>query len=225
MWREIDPVAGGMLTLQVRNHLRNIYQKNKELFDNPKTYISHFGPVGKSGGLILNQFIRCYPSKLIKLIPSTTIFELTDDCNIIFLDDFIGSGIQAIEYIRTINGLINASTKPYLFTVAATEDGLNRIRLFNSRFQVQTSLLLDNKQLYLLDPESNVLDESEKRHIISLNTKLGVTEKNNFHLGIPFSFYYSTPDNSLGILWNDGTKYKDSNNNEREWYGLIPREY
>jgi hypothetical protein len=227
-WNTINKILSNMLILdgmQVRNHIRKIYNDNKVLFEDPKTYISYFGPIGKSSGLILNQFLRCFPSKYYKLIPSTTIEELTDSCNVIFLDDFIGTGNQAVEYIKVINGSLNPSVKAFLFTIVATEEGLKKVRLYNSKFVINTSILLEDKKFFLLNPESSILDDSEKSLIKDLNSRLGITDKNEYHLGIPFSFYYSTPDNSLGILWNDKIKYRDRKNIEQEWYGLTPREY
>jgi hypothetical protein len=141
------------------------------------------------------------------------------------LDDFIGSGQQAIDNIKVINRTLKNGVKAFLFTIAATEKGLNKVRLYRSKFTINTSILLDNKSFYLLDPESNILNEIEKTTLKELNTKLGFSETNEYHMGMPFSFFYSTPDNSLGLLWSDKTLYNDSNNVQRQWYGLTPREY
>jgi hypothetical protein len=75
-WVIIEKILANLIIidgLQVRNHIRSIYELNKELFENPKTYISQFGPMGKSSGLILNQFLRCYPTKYYQLKPPTEI--------------------------------------------------------------------------------------------------------------------------------------------------------
>jgi hypothetical protein len=227
-WRTIDKILSNLKIidgLEVRNHIRHIYEANQELFDNPKTYICQFGPLGKSSGIILNQFLRCYPSKYYKLKPITEIQELTEDYNIIFLDDFIGSGQQAIDYIKVISRSLNPSVKAYLFTIAATENGLKKVKLYNSKFSIYTSILLDNKNFFLLHEESNILNSVEKKTLKDVNRRLGFRENNEYQLGIPFSFFYSTPDNSMGLLWADKLKYNDSKNIQREWYGLTPREY
>lgn len=211
--------------LELRNHIRSIYESNRELFDNPKTYISQFGPMGKSSGLVLNQFLRCYPGKYYKLKPITEIQELEQDYNVVFLDDFIGSGQQAIDYIKVINASLNPSVKAYLFTIAATEKGLKKVRLYNSKFSVETCILLDNKNFFLLHEDSDILTSDEKENLKDINRRIGFKDNNEYQLGIPFSFFYSTPDNSLGLLWADRIQYKDKNNNQKEWYGLTPREY
>jgi hypothetical protein len=211
--------------LEIRNHIRNIYLENQQLFDDPKTYISQFGPLGKSSGIILNQFLRCYPSKFYKMLPAKDIHTLTEGSNIIFLDDFIGSGQQAIEYIRVIDRTLNGGVKGHLFTIAATEKGLNRVRRFNSRFSIETCILLNNQNSFLLNSESTVFSRQEKDILIELNQKLGFNENNEYQLGIPLSFFYSTPDNSLGLLWEDNKNYTASDNVQKTWYGLTPRHY
>jgi len=210
--------------LELRNHLRSIYIENKELFDSYETYITHFGPVGKSGALILNQFLRCYPGKQRMIIPSSDINKLPDNSSIIFLDDFIGTGKQGLDYIKNISYTLNSSIKPYLFTICGTAEGIKFINDFGSNFQIKSQVILSKERFHLLDPDNKILLEKEKKQIRELNRKLGVDEKSKYHLGLPFAFFYSTPDNSLAILWNDNNSY-DAQNASKKWYGLIPREY
>jgi len=210
--------------LELRNELRAIYFQNKELFDDRNTYVTHFGPIGKSGALIVNQFLRCFPSKERMVIPNSEINKLAENSSIIFLDDFIGTGNQGLEYVKKISYSLNSSIKPFLFTICGTEDGIRKIDNFGSNFKVKSQILLRKDEYYLLDKSNKILLDEEKAQIRTLNFYLGITESNEYHLGLPFAFYYSTPDNSLGILWNDNTEYK-MNNTNRKWYGLVPREY
>lgn len=227
-WSTIEKILKELIIvdgLELRNCIRKLYENNKDLIENPNTFISHFGPVGKSGALILNQFLRCYPGKSWKIIPATKLQELGEDSSVIFLDDFIGTGQQAITYIKEIGYTLNSSTKPYLFTICATEMGIKKIERNNSNFKIESSIILNEKEFSLLDDQSQILSNDEKIKIKKLNAKLGILDNSNFHLGLPFAFYYSAPDNALGILWNDNTKYIDDKKNDKKWYALIPREY
>jgi hypothetical protein len=85
-------------------------------------------------------------------------------------------------------------------------------------------VILSKEKDHLLDPINKVLEEKEKTKIRELNHLIGIVDKNKYHLGLPFAFYYSAPDNALGILWSDNTKYVNEKI-EKKWYGLIPREY
>ena len=210
--------------LELRTHLRSIYLQNQKLFDDQNTYLTHFGPIGKSGALIINQFLRCYPAKHRMIIPNSEISKLPNDASIIFLDDFIGTGKQGLDYVKNISSSLNSSIKPYLFTICGTNDGINYINSYGSKFKVKAQIVLTKEQYYLLDPSNKILQDEEKIQIKKLHKLIGIDEKNNYHLGLPFAFYYSAPDNSLGILWSDNTDYK-VNNVDKKWYGLIPREY
>ncbi len=210
--------------VELRNRLRKLYDENKDLFDDPKTYISHFGPIGKSGGFILNQFSHCFPGKTTQIIDSTEVSKLTDNSNIIFLDDFIGTGEQGVEFIKVLGYSLNSSTKPYLFSICGTQKGIKKIDDYNSKFILKTSLVFDNPDDFLLANNSQTLTKKEKKTILNLHNLIGLRENNKYHLGLPLAFFYSTPDNSLGILWNDKNPY-DLNGVGKEWYGLIPRNY
>lgn len=226
-WQTVSKILNSIKILdglELRNHLRSIYNQNKDLFEDPNTYITHFGPIGKSGALIINQFMRCYPGKQRMVIASSEISRLPEGASIIFLDDFIGTGKQGLDYVKNISSSLNSSIKPYLFTVCGTTDGIEYINNYGSRFKINSQLLLDKDQYYLLDPSNSILDEAEKKEIKDLNKLIGIDDRSKYHLGIAFAFYYSAPDNALGILWNDKTPYRKENA-ERNWYGLIPREY
>lgn len=210
--------------LELRGHLRDIYIQNKELFDSMDTYVTHFGPIGKSGALILNQFLRCFPAKNKMILSNSDLNKLPDNASIIFLDDFIGTGNQGLEYVKNISYVLNASIKPYLFTIYGTSLGIETINEYGSRFKIKSQVILDKEKYYLLDSDNNVLLDKEKEEIRKLNTIFGIDDKSKYHLGLPFAFFYSTPDNSLGILWNNNQNYGASSGN-KILNGLIPREY
>lgn len=228
-WKTISKILDSIKILdglELRNHIKSIYNTNKELFDDPDTYVTHFGPIGKSGAFIVNQFLRCFPSKGRMIIANSNseLSKLPAGSSIIFLDDFIGTGKQGLDYVRQVSPSLNSSIKPYLFTICGTQEGIDLINRFGSNFVISAQLLLSKEKDYLLHPSNNTLEDKEKQAIKNLNNLIGIDNKNKYHLGLPFAFYYSAPDNSLGILWSDNNKYKN-NDIEKKWYGLIPREY
>jgi len=210
--------------LELRKHIRAIYSENIELFENPNTYVTHFGPVEKSGTIILNQFSRCFKSMNNKIIAISKLNELPPDASIIFLDDFIGTGQQGLGYIKNISQILNSNIQPYLFTICGTQDGLDFINNFRSNFVIKSQIILSKENDHLLDPINKVLEEHEKKKIRELNQLIGLGHKNKYQLGLPFAFYYSAPDNALGILWGDGFEYLNEGIGKK-WYGLIPRDY
>ena len=54
--------------LQLRNYIRNYIKKHEQLFNDDNSFITHFGPAGKSGSIILNQFRHSAPDLSDKII-------------------------------------------------------------------------------------------------------------------------------------------------------------
>jgi hypothetical protein len=209
--------------LDLRNGLRKFVEDNRALIDDGKTYITHFGPIEKSGSFILNQFMHCYPGLQKKIIKSHELGKLDQDSNIIFLDDFIGTGTQAVDYIKPILWTIGSSVKPYLFTLCGTESGLEKISDHQSKFSVQTGLVLKRKDYFLLDKSCKKFSDKQKKKVEKINSQLNCS--NDLNLNLPFAFYYTIPDNSLPLLWLDGDRYRNEYGQETIWYGLTPRNF
>lgn len=209
--------------LELRNSLRTFVANHQELISNPNTFITNFGPTEKSGTFILNQFTHCFPLLYYKVYDNKELHKLPQDSNIIFLDDFIGTGDQALRYIRPITNAIGNSVKPFLFTLCSTNSGLNKIEQAKTKFTVFSALILNKEEYFLLDDNCNKLTFNQKKKLTKINTLLG--DNSEFNLNIPFAFYYTIPDNSLPLLWLDGAKYINDQGFEKEWYGLTPRSY
>lgn len=211
--------------LQLRNYIRNYIKKHEQLFNDDNSFITHFGPAGKSGSIILNQFRHSAPDLSDKIISHDKLNQLPQDANIIFLDDFIGTGTQATDYITSLVYRLNNSIKPYLFTVCSTYSGIFRIQQARSKFTVFSSLILNEQDYFLLDDTCSKFDLKQKEGVEKINSNLRQLGDSFFNQNIPFAFYYSIPDNALPLLWKDKFKYNDDNGVEQEWYGLIPRDY
>lgn len=211
--------------LELRHRLRDFVETHKDLFHDKNTFFTHFGPAGKSGSVILNQFRHSMPSAHSRIINNDKLNQLPDNSNIIFLDDFIGTGEQASGYIYPVTMTINTSVRPFLFTLCATDIGLLKIQEQRSKFRVFSSIILEERNHFLLEDICNKLDENQKSYIRNINNKILYPGDHEYNLNIPFGFYYSIPDNALPLLWKDNVEYSDDNGNRKNWFGLTPRNY
>ena len=151
--------------------------------------------------------------------------KLPENANIIFLDDFIGTGTQALDYIYPLTYSLNNSVRPYLFTICSTNSGMFRIQEAKSKFSIYSSYILNERDYFLLDDSCDKFNRKQKDTIRKINYAMRELGDNFINLNIPFAFYYSIPDNSLPILWKDGIEYEMENGQKKNWYGLIPRDY
>ena len=211
--------------LELRQHLRKFVSTHSTLFINDNTFITHFGPAGKSGSIILNQFRHCLPEASERIIGNDKINQLPENANIIFLDDFIGTGTQALDYIYPLTYSMNDSIKPYLFTLCSTYSGLYKIQEARSKFSVFSSYVLNEKDYFLLDQSCSKLNKKQKEDMVRINNLIMERGDEFFNLNIPFAFYYSIPDNSLPMLWKDAIEYESTDGETKQWYGLTPRHY
>mgnify|MGYP001290618616 CR=1 FL=1 len=227
-WKIVKIILDNLLImdgLELRQHLRNFVASHSELFINDNTFITHFGPAGKSGSIILNQFRHCLPEASNRIIGNDKINQLPENANIIFLDDFIGTGTQALDYIYPLTYTMNDSIKPYLFTLCSTYSGLFKIQEARSKFSVFSSYVLNEKDYFLLDKSCNKFNKNQKEVIDKLNNSIMDRGDEFFNLNIPFAFYYSIPDNAMPMLWKDDIEYETENGQLKKWYGLTPRHY
>lgn len=210
--------------LQLRNHIRSFVEKNNALFNAQNTYFTHFGPIGKSGGIVLNQFLHCFKDFKDRVI-GTDQYSTLSHANLIFFDDIIGTGVQASDYITSLAQILNSSVKPYLYTICSTDIGVDMINNQNTSFRLYSAIRLCKKDYFLLDEECTILTIEQKNKISKINSILLNKGEEVFNLNLPIAFYYSIPDNALPLLWKDGYEYSDDNNQTKKWYGLIPRDY
>lgn len=227
-WRIVKVILDNLIILdglELRQRLRAFVQNYNSLFTNENTFITHFGPAGKSGSIILNQFRHCVPDAHDRIIGNDKINKLPENANIIFLDDFIGTGTQALDYIYPLTYSLNDSVKPYLFSLCSTNSGLFKIQEARSKFSVYSSYVLNEKDFFLLDDSCKKLNAKQKESVSKINNAIMDRGDEFFNLNIPFAFYYSIPDNSLPLLWKDGVEYENECGQKKNWYGLTPRHY
>ena len=70
------------------------------------------------------------------------------------------------------------------------------------------------------DDRNPSFTSDERADLVALNERLG---QNFFVMGLSVAFYYSSPDNTMPLIWRDGREYKDAAGRENSWFALLPR--
>jgi hypothetical protein len=203
--------------IEIRDAYRQLVEIHKELFYADNTFIIPFGKTGKSGDKLLYEFRRAIPDLENKIIEKYEIVN-KNNSNLIFLDDIIGTGYQAATYITgSIQQLQTSTNINYLLTICSTPQGIYEVQ--QTGFRVITHNLLEESLNYYLGEICNIFNMEEKQLINKLNYQL-ISPNHRYHLGLLLSFHYSTPDNTMPIIW----KNQDEPNG-RKWTALLPRDF
>lgn len=184
-----------------------------------------------SGNLI------CRRARQVLGIPEERFFKKEDalmrlyggqNKNIIFLDDFIGSGLQFTDtwtaphidrgtpYAYS-NICSQNDIQAYYVTLIATEYGVNEIYKTCKNIEIVAANTL-GKQYNALHENSIIWPENLKKgaaeFLKTSSERAGITKYQGFHdLGLTVAFHHSVPDATLPIFyWN-----------ENGWHPLIER--
>lgn len=209
----------------IRSTIHDIVSRNEELFNRPNLFITSFGSEGKSGSKIAYEFRH---TKLInekKFINAWDLTRLPESSTVIFVEDLIGTGTQSTEYILDkLNLLLNPSSEPFLLTICATPEGIEKVRS-ETNFQVINGIELVENEYQYLSQSCNYFNSKEKDKLIKLNSSLKTVGRRDFDKGLLVTFHYSPPNNSMPILWKHNFPYKNLRGEEKNWLALLPREY
>jgi hypothetical protein len=210
----------------IRDLLRNTVQKHRKLLDSDNTRICKFGPIGKSGDILIYEFSHTFRQYRGKIIESWEIPNLSPNSNIVFLDDLIGTGQQSETYItEKLYLLLNPSHKAYLLCICATPQGIERIKK-NTCFKPIATFILEEKSHQHFSNKCNIFTEEEKTYLRHISQKLQNPERSYYiKLGLLLAFYFTVPNNTLPIIWKDNAPYEDDSGNQRRWRALLPRDY
>ncbi|AKB83547.1 hypothetical protein MSBR3_2969 [Methanosarcina barkeri 3] len=215
-----------------------INEKNKD--DNLKTILNFVSDPDKTvisdiKGLVKSSVNLFYGlNKFSKISVENIILskdlEPNDDRDIVFIDDFIGSGNQATKYIKQLKreGKIDKQ-KLYLFAIVGLSEGIKRLEEEKLFSEVKVVHKIEHKAFdnsYIFSTS----DAGKAKDVISNIGKQLTDEK--MSLGYDNSqalvfFHNSSPNNSLPIFWAEG-KCKilegiDKESSEITWNPLFPR--
>lgn len=205
---------------RIRELIRVAVEKRSDVFAPGQFFITSFGPLGKSGGVVFYDFFHATRISRETIEP-WQIAGLPANSRIIFVDDLIGTGTQSLDYIQTrLSPMLSASHRPCIFSICATPDGIRHIR-DNSVFDVLCALELDGKDFNHYHQDNCVFNPREKDNFRSLNQRLG---QNAFDLGLLVAFHHSTPNNTMPFVWKDGFRY-EKDGQRKSWFALLPRSF
>lgn len=199
----------------------------KKIFDNDLSDIL-FYPLGESpassGGNLLYSYRKDLglPESSFPYFPFKDI-DLSGKKAIVFFDDIIGSGNQAVRFAK--NHLQNIKIDKYYVALMAFEKGLENVRN-NGFFKKVIVHEIISEELMAFSPGSQVFSDAGTRERIKrLCEKYGKLLYPKHPLGYDDSqalivFPHNTPNNTLPIIWA-------SDKNEKEpgyiWYPVWER--
>ncbi len=204
---------------RIRGLIKAGVKSNPDIFLAENCFISRFGEAGKSGEVIFYEF--CHAAEGLKRIDDPwRAASLPPGSRIVFVDDLIGTGTQSLDFIKTrLSSTLQSSHRPCLFSVCGTPRGIKAVR-DHSTFEVVCALELEESAFNYYDGSNKVFSPEEKQQIQELNERLG---QNFFVMGLLVAFFYSTPDNTMPFIWNDGVKFQDGHGRNQSWFALLPR--
>jgi len=179
------------------------------------------GYVAKSGGIVAYFYKKNNNIKQDRIISLKDLENAVSDksMNIVFLDDFIGSGHQAASLWNVVEPLCkNKYSKPVIFaSLVGYEKGINYLNKY-SEFKVINSEVLPSSLSPLSEDSVIFENEEDRQKSISILRRYGESLFPDHPFGyaqcaLLVGFFYSTPTNTLPIFW----AYKSN------WKPLLPR--
>lgn len=225
-WRLLKKILENLTVYSaanIREILKNQYEQNKSLFEDPNTYFTSFGEEGKSGSIIIYQLRHAIPSLGERIVDSWEIVGLKSGSRIVFVDDLIGTGEQSTKYInKKLNLLLKPSFECYLLALCGTVEGANKVET-NTNFRVICGIVLEEHNREYLCEKCRIFSANEKEMIQSQNVLISSgTEK--YNKGLLLAFSHSVPNNTMPIIWKDGYEYEQEGT-VKKWCALLPRRF
>lgn len=178
----------------------------KSIFGEDFSKVCFFG-LGNSGGDSGNQFLYTLKQNLhLKSINFPKDYRhLHPSINcIVFVDDMIGSGNQAIQFYK--ESLKEIKEEMYYYSLIGFEGGIKNLKM-NTRFKDVFTTKIYTESQRAFSPESEIFYSSEIRKQIEIMAKsYGALLYPKGTLGYDDSqalvvFSHNTPNNTLPIIW------------------------
>lgn len=177
----------------------------------------------KSGPYILRLIQRRFRIADRNLIWPAQVSDLNEkkQQNLIFVDDFSGTGKQFIKFIQTSNleklPETHPNTNVFLFCLTIHENAILQINKEYPWIKILFAEKLDNSHHFINGNHykrlSKIIDLSEIPNLYenvyqrtghsSPNMKWGFGD-----LGLCYSFFHATPNNSIPLLWYESETWK-----------------
>ncbi len=204
-------------------NLKQLYEKIlKEIHSVNNTIFVPVGYVVKSGSVVAYFFKKINKLRENHFLPYSELNEksLKNVTNLVFIDDFIGSGQQCLNvHQNLIEKLNQIGIKPKLIyaTIVGYNEGIKLIQnntsfipISQNIYSIEDLPFHNNSTFFDNEEERNRAKEIVKKYGKNLYPKYPLGYKGNSSL---LGFFYSTPNNTLPIFWS-------SQNN---WIPLLTR--
>lgn len=185
------------------------------------TWFIPTGYVAKSGDAIAYFFRRnnSLPEESFLRITDLSKARLSERSTVVFVDDFIGSGQDALRVATEIAEPLKAAIPETRFVFAAAvgyTEGIERLRQSNSieicvveKLDSTTKPFTSDSNIF---PEASARQEAEKIvssycSVLKPKARLGYGHTQGL-----LGFFFGTPNNTLPIFWSS----------EGEWIPLLP---
>jgi hypothetical protein len=180
------------------------------------------GYVAKSGSAIAFFYRKQndLPAQRFLMAKDLTSAHFTDGSAVVFLDDFIGSGHQAVQFWwNVVVPMLPKShvTQFVLGSLVGYEEGIKHIEE-STKLKVVALDVLDDSDRAFSSTSRAFQNADERATALAIIQKYGARLYPKFPAGYADSqsvlgFFYSTPNNSLPVLWST----------EGGWFPLLPR--
>jgi hypothetical protein len=185
--------------------------------DVDKTVIVPIGYAAMSGGTIahLYRVENSLPQNIFVASSEIPWIDTRRVKNIVFIDDFIGSGNQGMNLWNHLTGSVSSSKLRewtlWYAVVVGSEEGIVRISK-GSRFRVLAAHTIDENQSPLAATATTFTPE-QRAEVLSILKQYGERLFPTHPLGFARSqsfigFFYSTPNNTLPIFWANHNGWK-----------------
>lgn len=210
----------------IRRLLRHAGVAKKALIETNTCFICKFGPVGKSGEILIYEFSHALKKYKNKIIESWEIPRLPEGSTILFLDDLLGTGAQSSTYITDkLNQVLNPSHNAYLLCLFATPQGIKQVE-DTTNVTVMACSILGESSHQCLNPKCDIFPTNDKRFLTNLNSSLHDPSTGYYaNFGLLLAFYFAVPNNTMPIIWKHGARYSDESGTSKTWCALLPRDY
>ena len=219
---------------KINKFLKELYEKLIEINEGIEDTIFAF--IRSDSGISNSSGDYWYEFKTLNNIEKYKCITNIERCknwnkikNIVFIDDFSGTGnsfIKEIEFIknRKKDNYIFKNKKIYFLTIAIMTDAIKKIKEEAEKYNFEFySISIKNMDKIL---EKKIFENSKKeiyknneeveKRLRKLSEKLGISKHIMGYEGTQalVAFYNNTPNNTLGIFWEDTPKNRS----------LFPRE-
>lgn len=178
------------------------------------------GAAGKSSGEILHRFRQVtglhstiHDSKFC-FITQVSSLPKDFDGNLVFLDDFIGSGDQSVIYLNNILSVAPKNSKVILLVISGFTEAIEQVSK-STGCPIASIHLLPETDKVFSDYNPNFTDQ-EKTIIKTYCQNTGSQQPYGFNdTGALIAFSHGVPSNTISIL----------NHDSRSWMSLFIRAY